>query len=232
MVSFSSDIRTSVKPFGFFSVDPAAGGCAGKMLACCKIIIARLLSAFAVFEALLQPSEVCPVALGVLSVAVRRAAETVVTTGYVHRYGRTAASGPTDVLAVFLKNGVRALALVNQGHRAPAEALFARKEDFAHMRKPFQRVATFNPLLLVAVGPFVVARSIDKRVCRSAKLREPASHQVIGAGIWRRRQVAHVNHKRQLVPVQVVKQVLKQWLLGRTIAEIADQAKCEYRSLA
>src|SRR5262249_13145450 len=97
------------------------------------------------FEALLQPSEVCLVALGVLSVAVRRAAEAVVTTGDVQRYERHAAESPTDVLAVFLKNGIRTLALVNQGHRVPAEALFARKEDFAHMGKPFQRVATFNP---------------------------------------------------------------------------------------
>src|SRR5262249_10860176 len=128
------------------------------------------------FETLLQPSEVCLVALGVLSVAVRRAAETVVTTGDVQRYERHDAGGPTDVLAALLKNGIGTLALVNQGHRAPAETLFARKEDFAHMGKPFQRVATLNPLLLVAVGPFVVTWRIDKRVRRSAELREPASH--------------------------------------------------------
>ena len=97
---------------------------------------------------------------------------------------RHAASGPTDVLAVFLKHGVRALALVDQGHCALAEALFARKEDFAHMGKPFQRVPTLNPLLLVAVGPFVVAWRIDKRVCRSAELRKPPRHQIIGAGAY------------------------------------------------
>jgi hypothetical protein len=142
-------------------------------------------------------------------VAVGRAAETIVTTGYVQCYKRRTASSPTDVLAIFLKNGIRALALMNQGHRPPAEALFARKEDFAHMGKPFQRVATLNSLLLVAVGPFVVAWRVDKRVCRSAELRKPASHQVIGAGVWRRRQVAHVNHKRQRVAVQVVEHVLK-----------------------
>jgi len=150
----------------------------------------------------------------------------------VQCYECHAASGPTDVLAVLLKDGVRALALVHQGHRALAEALFARKEDFAHMGKPFQRVAILNPLLLVAVGPFIVAWCIDKRVSRSAELRKPARHQFVGAGVRRRRQVANVNHKRQLVPVQVVKHVLKQRLLGRAIAEIADQAKCEYRSLA
>src|SRR5262249_58459201 len=109
-----------------------------------------------VLEALLQPSKVWLVAFGIFGVAVGRTAETVVTSGYVQCYKRHAASGPTDILAVFLKHGVRALALVNQGHRALAEALFARKEDFAQVGKPFQRVATLDPLLLVAVSPFVV----------------------------------------------------------------------------
>jgi hypothetical protein len=46
------------------------------------------------------------------------------------------------------------------------------------------------------------------------ELREPASHQFIGAGVWRRRQVAHMNHKRQRVAVQVIKHVLQQRLFG------------------
>src|SRR5262249_42368807 len=54
---------------------------------------------FSGFEALLQPSKVCLIAFGIFGVAVRRAAETVVTTGDVQRYERHAAGAPADVFA-------------------------------------------------------------------------------------------------------------------------------------
>ena len=80
--------------------------------------------------------------------------------------------------------------------------------------------------------PFVVAWDIDKRVCRSVELREPASHHAVRTGICSGRQVAHVNHEHQGVPVEVVEYVLQQRLLGRAIAEIADQAECDCWRLA
>ena len=81
-----------------------------------------------VFETLLQPGQVCLVAFFVFRIAVRRTAETVVAAGDVQRDEGHATGDPTDVLAIFLKNGLRALALANQAYGTPAEALLARKE--------------------------------------------------------------------------------------------------------
>src|SRR5262245_59226613 len=146
-------------------------------------------------EPLLEPRQICLVALRVFGVSVGRAPKPIVATRNMKRDEGNTTGLPSNILPIFYEDGVRAPALSDQWHGALPEALLADEEQAPHLGKSLEWIGARNILSRVTIGPIVVAGCEHQRVRGSAELRKPTRQQVIRACKARRREIAQMHHK-------------------------------------
>src|SRR5882672_1285986 len=187
-------------------------------------------------ERFAHPGDVGGVALFVLGVHLRGAAQVVVAADNMERKEHCVPVDPARVLPV---SGVPAsLALPGQLYAALAEARIALEEHLPQFRQPLEGFVSAR-LGPVTVDPFVVPHHVDERMLGTLRTRKAIVEGFVAAGRQASAlfgpclavppEIPVVDYEGEVRCIDVLHQVVKFLLLASVVRHVADQRKIKAR---
>ena len=156
-----------------------------------------------------------------LPVSLRPTAESVIASHHVQGGEEDARSAPAAVFPEAVKGGHAALTF--QFEVGLPQGPVGGIEDLAEEGQALQGIG--RRFRFVAVGPFVVAGDEDEGMPEAVELLQAVPVDVVAAGIVLSLEVAHVDHKGQVLPVHGVYEVFELRFLHRCVGQVSDDAE-------